>query len=175
MAKHSFVVALFLIVQVLTGCGGGSVVRSPVAPSPVAAPPPQPTPQPTPPPTPVVPRWPDGHTLTAVSLSGTVYAISSAGRVPIPGVRVYCELCGTETHTFAVADANGFYIFPADLSIGGGIWLSGRRTPVFVENRGYTDPEGLPFFQSVCPRNFSCREVFIDGDTTLDIELIKVE
>jgi len=171
MGKHSFVLALWLVTQPLTGCGGGGVA-TPAAPSPVATPQPPP-PTPSAPETPV-PRWPAGYTLTAVSLSGTVYEITPSGRVPIPAIRVYCELCGTETHQFAVADANGFYIFPGDISKGGGIWLAGRRTPLLIEGQGYKDPEGLPFFQGVCPRNYSCREVFIEGDTHFDIELIRI-
>ena len=172
MGKRSFALALLLVTPAFTGCDGGGKVANPVAPSPVATP--QPPPQPPSAPQPPAPRGPAGYTLTAVSLSGTVYEITADGRVPIPGIRVYCELCGTETHQFAVADAHGFYIFPADLSTGGGVWLSGRRTPVFVEGGGYKDPDGLPFFQGVCPRNYSCRDVLIEGDTRLDIELIRV-
>jgi hypothetical protein len=102
-----------------------------------------------------------------------VYESTPTGRVPIPGVRVYCELCGRDTHTFATADANGFYIFPGDLASGGGVWLSGGPTPVLVEDDGYRDPTGLPSFPGVCPPGFSCREVLINGDTRFDIELVR--
>ena len=168
------ILTLCLSIQVFTGCGRGDAVTTPVSPStpPVSSSPPAP-----PQPLPAIPRpGPVGYTLTAVSLSGVVYETTSTGVVPIGGARVYCELCGTETHTFAVADSNGIYVFPADLTSGGGIWLAaGRGTPVFVENRGYKDPDGLPYFQSVCPPGFSCRSVYIDGrDTRLDIELVKL-
>ena len=169
--KRTFVsLTLWLITQACIGCGGSDAPATPVSPSPTVAavPPVAPTPQP-----PVRPG-PAGYTLTAVSLSGTVYEVTPEGRVPIPGIRVYCELCGTETHTFAVADSKGFYIFPADLSTGGGIWLSGRFTPVFVENRGYKDPDGFSGFLGGCPNGYSCREVFIQGDTQLDVELVKL-
>jgi hypothetical protein len=167
MSKRIIVsITLSVIIQAVIGCNGGGAT-TPVSPSP-PAPPPSSVAAPPP-----ARPGPSGHALTAVSLSGTVYEVSSAGRVPIPGARVYCEMCGTETHTFAVADSNGFYIFPGDLSSGGGIWLSGRRTPVFVENRGYRDPEGLPLFQGVCPNGFSCREVLIEGNTHFDIELVR--
>ena len=171
MEKRTCVsLTLWLITQVCIGCGGGDTLTTPVSPSPAVAavPPVAPTPQPS------VPPGPAGHTLTAVSLSGTVYEVTAEGRVPIPGIRVYCEPCGTETHTFAVADSKGFYIFPADLSSGGGIWLSGRFTPVFIENRGYKDPDGFSGFYDVCPKGFSCREVFIQGDTHFDVELVRL-
>jgi hypothetical protein len=174
MEKRSLVlVTLWLVTVVFVGCGGSAAITTPVSPStaPVSSSPPD-APQPQPP----APRaGPSGYILTPVTLSGVVYETTSAGAVPIAGARVYCELCGTETHTFAVADSNGVYVFPADLSSGGGVWLApGRGTPVFVENRGFRDPDGLPFFRSVCPAGFSCREVFIDGDTRFDIELVRL-
>jgi len=162
MRNKAFVgIALWVLAQGLSGCGGTDAARAPLAPSQAALPPARPGP------------WPDGYTLTGVSLSGVVYESTPTGRVPIPGARVYCELCGTETHTFTTADASGFYIFPGDLASGGGVWLSGRPTPVFVENRGYRDPTGLPPFPGVCPPGFSCREVLINGDTRFDIELVR--
>lgn len=175
MDKRSLsLITLWLIIQVSIGCGGGGTITTPMSPSPppvLSSPPASPQPQPT------VPRpGPVGYTLSPVSLSGLVYEVTSTGVVPIPGARVYCELCGTETHTFAIADSNGIYVFPGDVTSGGGIWLAaGRGTPVFVENSGYQDPDGLPYFQSVCPPGFSCRSVYIDGrDTRLDIELVRL-
>ena len=44
------------------------------------------------------------------TLSGIVYEMTSSGRVPIEGVEVYCDGCGSEFgHTFAYTDASGFY------------------------------------------------------------------
>jgi hypothetical protein len=171
MEKRKFVsLALWLITQVCIGCGGDGTPTTPVSPSPAVAPasPAPPTSQPP------VPPGPFGYTLAAVSLSGTVYEVTPEGRVPIPGIGVYCELCGTETHTWAVADSKGFYIFPADLSTGGGIWLSARNTPVLVESRGYRDPDGFSGSCSWLSDRYSCREVFIQGDTQLDVELVKL-
>jgi hypothetical protein len=155
-------IALLVLAQGLSGCGGTDSLPTPLGPSPV---PPQAAPPPK--------SWPADYTLTGVSLSGVIYESTPAGRVPIPGVRVYCELCGTETHTFVTADANGVYVFPADLASGGGVWLSGEPIPVFVENRGFRDPTGLPPFPRVCPPGFSCREVLVNGDTRFDIELVR--
>jgi hypothetical protein len=159
-------IALLVLAQGVAGCGGTDSSSAPLGPSPVA-------PQAAPPPPRPLGSWLAGYTLTGVSLSGVVYESTPTGRVPIPEARVYCELCGTETHTFATADARGFYIFPGDLASGGGVWLSGGRTPVFVENKGYRDPAGLPHLSSVCPSGFSCREVLVDGDTRFDIELVR--
>jgi hypothetical protein len=162
------VVILLCLTYVLPGCAGGDSSLTPSGPSPL------PLAQAVIPPEPRAPSsWLTGYTLTAVSLSGAVYELTPTGRVPIPGARIYCEPCGTETHTFVTADENGFYIFPAELANGGGVWLSGKRTPIFVENNGYTDPAGVPFFPNVCPRGFSCREVLINGDTRFDIELVR--
>jgi hypothetical protein len=157
-------IALLLLAQGLAGCGGTDS-STPLGPSPV---PPQAAPPPSRPPG----SGPAG-TLTGVSIYGVVYESTPTGRVPIPGARVYCEPCGTETHTFTTADASGLYIFPGDLASGGGVWLNGGSTPVFVENEGYRDPAGLPSFSGVCPPGFSCREVLVNGDTRLDIELVR--
>ena len=105
--------------------------------------------------------WLDGYTLTAVSLSGTVYESTATGPWPIEGALVYCELCGEITHTWATADANGFYSFSGNLANGGGVWLSaGKLTPVSVQADGYHDPLGR-------------REVLIVGDTRLDFGLVR--
>lgn len=160
-------IALLVLAQGVAGCGDTDSSSTPLGPSTVA-------PQAAPPPPRPPGSWLAGYTLKDVSISGVVYESTPTGRVPIPGARVYCELCGTETHTFTTADASGLYIFRGDLASGGGVWLSvGRPTPIFVENKGYRDPDGLPPFSSVCPSGFSCREVLVDGDTRFDIELVR--
>lgn len=147
------------------GCGGSDFSAAPLAPSP-----PQPqaagnTPGPG--------TWPSAdYTLKGVSLSGVVYELTAAGRTPIAGAIVYCELCGEETHTFATANDDGFYHFSGDLATGGGVWLSpGVSTPISVGyyNKDYEDPPGLPATR----QGPGWREVMIDGDTTFDIELIR--
>ena len=43
-------------------------------------------------------------------LSGLVYEVTAAGRVPIDGVVLYCDGCGSpEGHTFVTTDAEGLY------------------------------------------------------------------
>ena len=72
--------------------------------------------------------------------SQTSVQIDTDGSGAIPEARVYCELCGTETHTFTTADVSGFYIFPGSLASGGGVWLFDGRTPVYPLYR----KQGLP-------------------------------
>ena len=43
-------------------------------------------------------------------LSGLVYEVTAAGRVPIDGVVLYCDGCGSpDGHTFVTTDAEGLY------------------------------------------------------------------
>ncbi len=110
------------------------------------------------------------YTLTAVSLYGMVFEETAAGRVGIAGAAVYCEVCGVETHTWAKADANGFYRFSSDIATGGGVWLkTGALTVVGVERDGYQDPPGVPpMFNST-----GWRQVMIIGDTQFDVQLVR--
>jgi|SRR5687768_6890503 hypothetical protein len=150
---HSGLLALVLAIS---GCGGGDSSPVPVAPSPM---PPQATAPPAGSPN---PRWPPAdYTLTAASLSGVIYESTPTGPVPIPGVLLYCELCGESTHTWATADANGFYLFPGDPAKGGGVWLApGRLTPVLVGH------EPQPWINRKL-------DVLIAGDTRLNVELVR--
>jgi len=99
-----------------------------------------------------------------------VYEETPTGRVGIAGASVYCEKCGEITHTWAIADAKGFYRFPGDLATGGGVWLyPGIRTAVRARKDGYQDPPGIPLmFNST-----GWREVLIGGDTRFDIQLVR--
>jgi hypothetical protein len=146
------------------GCGGSDSPATPLTPSPL-------------PPQAVVPApapgsgFPPGQ-LTGVSLSGVVYELTPTGRTPIPQAYVYCELCSEQTHMFVLADDNGFYHFSGDLANGGGVWLTpGIPTDIAVGgyNKDYEDPPGLPLSR----RGAGWREVLIDGDTRLDIELVR--
>jgi hypothetical protein len=147
----------------LGGCGGSDPQVMPLAPSP----PPAPTLIPAPP---ANSSFPPG-TLTGVSLSGVVYELTPTGRRPIPAAIVYCELCGQETHTFATADADGFYHFSGDLTKRGGVWVV-PGVPILLAvgyNEAYKDPPGLPALRF----GAGWREVLIDGDTRFDIELVR--
>ena len=130
-------------------------------------------------PTPTVGTFHDGFTLTGVSLSGVVYALTSAGRAPIGGAVVYCQACGVGSSTWATADAEGFYVFSGDVAGGGGVWLApGYFTTLSVTaNKDYQDPPGLlqfgGYLDSPFPLGPGGRAVLIDGNTTFDIELVR--
>jgi hypothetical protein len=111
--------------------------------------------------------WPPGPFTADVMLSGVVFEATSAGPAPIEGADVYCELCGAETHSWAVTDANGFYRFT-------GVWvLGGIPTSVWIGKEGFIDPVPLPRPTSPNPSGSGWREVRIDGDTRFDVELIR--
>ena len=176
MASLRALVALvFVVLAGTSGCGGpasSAVVSSPTAPSPVP-----------PPPTPGAPCiFPEsfygcGYARRGVSLTGVVYEVTEAGWAGIAGAHVYCEACGLMTHTWATADSNGFYSFSGDIASGGGVWVSpGFLTAIGVERAGYQDPPGLPPLRGPLfhiPSGPGWREVLIDGDTRLDIQLVR--
>ena len=148
-------IPLLVLLVGLSGCGGNDSLPTPSPVTPEAI---------VPAPAPGIPNWLDGYTLTGVSLSGTVYEPTATGPMPIAGALVYCELCGEITHTWATADANGFYSFPGNLADGGGVWLrAGTSIPVVVSADGYYDPSNRD----------GRRYVSIVGDTRLDFELAR--
>jgi hypothetical protein len=95
--------------------------------------------------------------LQSFVLSGMVYESTPDGRVPLDGVVLYCDGCGSPVgHTFATTDANGFYRFE---------WtLNGKNWIQFYSKDGYRyagplEPGGIP--------------VNVNGNTRFDIELVK--
>ena len=90
-------------------------------------------------------------------LSGIVYETTPNGRVPLEGVVLYCDGCGSPFgHTFVTTDAKGLYRFA---------WtLNGKNWIQFVSKDGYryagpSEQLGIP--------------VNVNGDTRFDIELVK--
>ena len=58
------------------------------------------------------------------TLYGIVYEMTASGRVPVPGVSVYCDSCGSpDGHTFATTDSEGAYRFD---------WAINDATPLVV-------------------------------------------
>jgi hypothetical protein len=158
------------IAMLMAGCAGGSTT-APTSPSPLATPPTTPpTAGPTSNPGPGV--WLGGtYQLAPVSLSGLVFEQTPSGRVGVAGAAVYCEVCGAATHSWAIADANGFYRFSSDLASGGGVWLKpGALTIVGVEREGYQDPPGIPLMFN---GSSGWRQVSVEGDTQFDIQLVR--
>ena len=101
-----------------------------------------------------------------VTLSGMVFELTPSGRGPIEGVILHCGTCGAETHAWAYTNSEGLYEFI-------GVWLDGFPvTTIWVEKDGFGDPPGLP----TQPQPFGgpgSRTVTINGDTRLDIELVR--
>ena len=108
----------------------------------------------------------DGDTLLDIrldrvvtyTLSGVVFEVTEAGQVPIAGVSIYCDSCGSpDGHTFVDTDANGSY----SLS-----WTANGVHTLFVEKAGYElpDPAG---------RSHGSIDVTVRGDTRRDIQLTR--
>ena len=90
-------------------------------------------------------------------LSGLVYEVTAAGRVPIDGVVLYCDGCGSpEGHTFVTTDAEGFY----SLS-----WVLPGVT--------YLQVIGKTGFKYEGPIQSLGIPVTINGNTRFDIELVR--
>jgi hypothetical protein len=139
------IVLLVVIAQGLAGCGDSG---SPSAPSPV--------PQPARP-TPV-------YAFSEVTLSGVVSEVTPTGQAPIEDASVYCETC-EDGHVYAHTDRSGFYSFR-------GVWVSaGIPTVLWVGKAGYQDPPEQPILPGLPGSGW--REVTIDGDTRLDIQLVR--
>jgi hypothetical protein len=136
---------LLALVAVVSFCGGcGS--ESPTSPTTV---------------TPPSVVNPPVDSTTMYTLSGEVFEITEAGRVPVENVELYCDSCGSEFgHTFAYTDANGFYSFA---------WSRNGWHPLLVRKAGYypreADHESSGGRGSVVAK--------VDGDTRFDVELIR--
>jgi hypothetical protein len=94
------------------------------------------------------------------TLSGVVFEVTPAGRLPVEGVMLYCDGCGSPVgHTYTDTDANGQYRFE---------WSPNGSTPLWVSKAGYAlagnQPLGtMPGY--IVPT--------VDGDTRFDIELVR--
>jgi len=95
--------------------------------------------------------------IQSFALSGMVYESTPDGRVPLEGVVLYCDGCGSPVgHTFVTTDTSGFYRFE---------WtLNGKNWIQFVSKDGYR--YAGPIEQFGIPVN-------VNGDTRFDIELVK--
>jgi hypothetical protein len=92
------------------------------------------------------------------TLSGMAYELTSAGRVPIAGIVLYCDGCGSPVgHTFVTTDAEGLYSFS---------YVLAGVTEVQVD--------GQPNYQYVGP-NLGPYAVQIPtpGDTRFDFEFAR--
>ena len=95
------------------------------------------------------------------TLSGAVFEITAAGRVPVTDVEVYCDSCGSpEGHTFEHTDGDGNYRFG---------WTVNGVHPLIVTKAGYAIVEsplaGLDRIGRIIAT--------VQGDTQFDIELVR--
>jgi hypothetical protein len=131
--------ALLISAVLLSACDGGG--RPPTAPSV-----PTPTPTPSPAPAPTTP-------VVTYTLSGTIFEVMPTGRVPIEGVTVYCDSCGSPTgHTYVYTDADGLYSLE---------WSQNGATELQVGKTGY----------AVVGKANEFLIATVNGDTRFDIEL----
>jgi hypothetical protein len=94
-------------------------------------------------------------------LSGMVFEMTESGRVPVEGVELYCDSCGSpDGHTFVYTDANGLYRLE---------WTLNGVHPLFVTKPGYAifDPTGTLRDQH------GRISATVDGDTRFDIQVVR--
>ena len=90
-----------------------------------------------------------------------MFEITEAGQVPIEGVEIYCDSCGSpDGHTFVSTDANGFYSLA---------WTFDGLHPLYVTKAGYDifDPTGTLRDQ------LGRIAATVNGDTRVDIRLAR--
>jgi len=99
--------------------------------------------------------------VTNNTLSGVVFEATAGGRVPIEGVEIYCDSCGSpDGHTLVYTDANGAYRLD---------WTPNGDNPLFVTKAGYEilDPNGT------LRDRYGRITATVHGDTRFDIELVR--
>lgn len=94
--------------------------------------------------------------VVTYTLTGVVSEMTETGLVPVEGVELYCDGCGSEFgHTFMYTDSNGFYSFS---------WLYPGHQTLLVSKEGYRTLPGQ------ADGSFT---MTVTGDTRLDIQLIR--
>jgi hypothetical protein len=116
---------------------------------------------PTSPTTVVIPPAAPVDTTTNYTLSGEVFEMTAAGRVPVEGVSLYCDSCGSEFgHTFTDTDANGAYSFG---------WSRNGAHPLLVRKDGYSVRGATGTFPDGTERIIAT----VNGDTRFDVEVVR--
>lgn len=169
MTNGTFARLLILVLAAgLAGCEGASS-RSPTGPS---------TPQQGPRPT---GSGPDTFNTADVILSGVIYEETPMGRVPIEGVLVSPDYFHVLPSANIITDSQGYFSFrgvwvcPCSWAP----WVDAGITLIRVEKDGYTAPAGQPasVFRNPLypdmPRDDHMRDVTINGDTRVEIELVR--
>jgi carboxypeptidase family protein len=94
-------------------------------------------------------------------LSGVVFDMTDTGQVPVEGVEIYCDSCGSpDGHTWVYTDADGFYSLA---------WAVDGVHPLYVTKAGYGifDPTGKLVDRS------GRINATVKGDTRFDIQLVR--
>jgi hypothetical protein len=94
-------------------------------------------------------------------LSGVVFEITDAGRVPLEGVELYCDSCGSaDGHTYVHTNADDFYSLE---------WTANGVHRLFVSKAGYQifDPTGT-LLDAIGRIGATVR-----GDTAFDVQLVR--
>ena len=153
VARRARAVPAVVLAAFLWGCGDG-ITAGPNAPTPTPAPSPS-TPTPGPP-------------EILYTLSGVVFEMTGAGRVPVEGVEVYCEPCGRPGgHSARFTDGRGAYSFDGTGGVAAG------SIPMLLSKRGYVlpgqpdqaGPDGLGWMGNT--------SVQVSGDTRFDIQIVR--
>ena len=92
------------------------------------------------------------------TLSGIIFEVTPTGRVPIEGVGVYCDGCGSpEGHTQTYTNVDGLYSFG---------WSQNGAIPLLVGKDGYVVVgQGSNSYWPIVAT--------VNGDTQFDIELAR--
>ena len=94
-------------------------------------------------------------------LSGVVFEITDAGRVPLEGVELYCDSCGSpDGHAYVYTNADGVYSLE---------WTANGVHALFVSKAGYEifDPTGT--LRDAIGRISAT----VRGDTRFDVQLAR--
>jgi len=95
--------------------------------------------------------------IASHTLSGVVFEITDGGQVPIEGVEIYCDSCGSpDGHTFVYTDANGSYSLA---------WTFDGVHPLYVTKAGYGIVDPTDQFGRIAAT--------VKGDTRFDIRLAR--
>ena len=96
--------------------------------------------------------------IVTYTLSGVAFEMTSAGRVALEGVEVYCDGCGSPVgHTFAYTDKDGFYTFS---------WVQEGAMPLLVSKAGYDVLNTVGTFPGQVVAT-------VKGDTRFDVQLAR--
>lgn len=156
----------FVLLGMTAGLGGYDSARAPgpTAPSPVA---PQQTPNPT----------PEGAAFALfvadVTVSGVIYEVTPTGETPIEGVSV-SNGEGPFRMVPQLTDANGFFSFKGVwvCPCAGSLVIPPGMTFLIIGKNGYEDPPGIS--ESIFrPHATGYRDMFIDGDTHVRMQLVR--